>query len=94
MAVLGAVLAIVFIAHRAIDRPRHGARFAQAIMAGQRQARSDAGEEPLDRDLAADEAAGGAMWARSHGATNPDECPLDPPAMRRGCAAYVTAHER
>ncbi len=94
LAVLAVLLAIVLIARHAIDRPQPAARFAQAILAGQAKAQADLAEESGDHDLADDEAAAGAMWARARGAVNSDECPLDPPALRKGCAAYVTGHAR
>ena len=95
LAVLAALLAIVLVARHAMDRPKPpAARFAQAILAGRAQARGDLAEEAGDHGLADDEAAAGAMWAKAHGAVNRDECPLDPPALRRGCAAYVAAHAR
>jgi len=94
LAILAALLAILLVARHALDRPKPAARFAHAILAGQVQARADLAEEAGDRDLADDEADAGALWAKAHRRLNPDECPLDPPALRKGCAAYVTGHAR
>ncbi|MGI8841403.1 MAG: hypothetical protein ACR2F8_11580 [Caulobacteraceae bacterium] len=93
LVILAILLGIVLIARQALDQPQP-TRVAQAILSGKAQALTMVTADAQDRDLMDDEAAAGAMWAKSHGATDPTECPLDPPALRRGCAAYVAAHSR
>ncbi len=44
--------------------------------------------EAEDEYLRFDEADAGAMWARSHLADRPDQCPTYTVAFHRGCAGY------
>ncbi|MEO8926934.1 MAG: hypothetical protein ABI306_07195 [Caulobacteraceae bacterium] len=93
--ILAVLLAGVLIARAVIDRPRPPLEQAgRAILAGEAQAREYVAQEAQDRDLTDDEAAAGQIWAKAHGATDPTECPLDPPQLRRGCVAFVAARAK
>jgi hypothetical protein len=61
---------------------------AQVIMAGEAHASAppSAGD---DSDLADDEAAAGAMWARANHPPSATACPKYSAAFERGCAAVV-----
>jgi hypothetical protein len=47
-----------------------------------------------DAQLADDEAAAGAMWAKAHEPGRVSECPTYSAAFRKGCAGYVTDGQR
>ncbi len=85
-ALLGILLIFADLLHRHLPPAQ---RFAQAISAGEAQARADLTYEAQDGDLLDDEAAAGAMWAKSHDADNPGECPPYSATFRKGCADFI-----
>jgi hypothetical protein len=90
LVILAVMLAIVLMARVMIDRPKARTPMASAILAGKAQARAFDAQAAEDGDLVDDEAAAGAMWAKSHAATDPSECPQYSAAFRKGCADYVS----
>jgi hypothetical protein len=90
--ILAALLALVLFGRQMVDPPRSGAsRVASAILAGKAHARFATGDDAEDGDLADDEAAAGAMWAKRHAADAASECPAYSAAFRKGCGDYVRA---
>ena len=88
--ILAVLLAIVLIARQMIEQPRPvPSRVASAILTGQAHARFATGDDAEDGDLADDEAAAGAMWAKEHDADNPGECPAYSAAFQNGCGDYI-----
>jgi hypothetical protein len=87
IALVVALMAILAANLVALGAFRHRDATAQALAHGYQSARALTEEEAEDDDLAADEGAAGALWARAHRGRTASECPSYTAAFEKSCAA-------
>jgi hypothetical protein len=91
--VIVALALIAVLARDLFQRQRaSGYREGRAVAAGYARAAALDASAAEDAQLANDETAAGAMWAKDHALERASECPDYSAAFRRGCIGYLDGH--